>query len=222
MSRNILVIAAHPDDELLGCGGTLAKHSANGDVITSCIVCEGESLRGISQNNGQYTEQAASILGIQNTIHLKLPDQKLDTIPIVDVIVKIEKIINSVKPEIIYTHHNNDVNEDHKIVFNATLVAARPLLDYIKAIYSFYTSSSTEWGYPRNFNPDTWVDISNYLNLKLEAMNCYKTELKSYPHPRSLKSLKYNSYHEGSKCLMESAESFMTIRRCIRDDQEII
>jgi len=222
MNKNILVVAAHPDDELLGCGGTLAKHKSQGDIITSCIVCEGESMRGISQNDGKYIQEAASVLGIKNTVHLKMPDQKLDTLPIVDITKKIEKVIEKYKPDVIYTHHHNDVNKDHEIVFNATLVAARPLIDHIKAIYSFYTSSSTEWGYPRDFVPDTWVDISMYLDTKLKAMKCYETELKDYPHPRSLKALKYRAHSEGTKCLMESAEAFMTIRRCIRDDQKII
>lgn len=216
--NNILIVATHPDDEILGCGGTIAKHVDQGDNVIACIICEGETHRGISQNDGNYTKKAAEILGISEVIHSKLPDQMLDTIPIVNVIAKIEDAVNTFKPAIIYTHHNNDINKDHQIVFESVLVAARPTLSFIKSIYSFDTSSSTEWSYPRTFIPDTWVDISQYLGKKLEAMECYISEIKDYPHPRSLKALENKAISLGNQCLMNAAEGFMTVRKCIRPE----
>ena len=217
-SNNILVIATHPDDEILGCGGTIAKHVNQGDKVVACIVCEGETHRDISQNDGDFTKKAAEILGISETFHFKLADQRLDTIPIVEVITKIENVINTFTPSIIYTHHNNDINKDHQIVFESMLVAARPTLPFIKSIYSFDTSSSTEWSYPRTFIPDTWVDISQYLGKKLEAMECYISEIKDYPHPRSLKALENKAISLGNQCLMNAAEGFMTVRKCVRPE----
>ena len=219
---NILVIAAHPDDEILGCGGTIVKHVTQGDKVITCIVCEGESHRNISQNNGDFTEKAAKILGVSKTILLGFPDQKLDTIPIVNLITKLEEIINVYKPNIIYSHSMCDINMDHKILFEAMLVAARPMAKHIKTIYAFDTSSSTEWGYPRSFIPDTWVDISEYLDTKLKAMECYKTEINKYPHPRSIKALRNKALTAGNQCFMDKAETFMTIRRCIRNTDKHI
>jgi len=220
--KNILVIAAHPDDEVLGCGGTIVRHVSQGDNVIVCIVCEGETIRNISQSSGRDILKANKILGVSKTTHLKMPDQKLDTISLVDIISKLENIIYKYKPNIIYTHHGGDINKDHKIVFDATLVATRPFLTYIKSIYTFSTVSSTEWGYPRSFIPDTWVDITKYLEIKLKAMSAYVTEIMEYPHPRSIESLINKAHAEGNQCCMEAAETFMTIRRCIRNDQKVI
>lgn len=221
MNNNILVIVAHPDDEILGCGGTVAKHVSQGDNVTICIVCEGESHRKISQDKGAFIDGAAKILGVINTIQLKFSDQKLDTIPLVDIVSKLEDVVNQSRPKIVYSHFKGDINKDHQIVFDAMLVATRPMLSYIRSIYAFNTSSSTEWGYPRSFIPDTWIDISEYIDIKLEAMKCYKTEVEEYPHPRSIKALRNKATAEGNQCLMEKAETFMTIRRCIRSNDRL-
>ena len=163
MKNDILVIAAHPDDEVLGCGGTIAKHASQGDNVTVCIVCEGESHRKIIQDDWGFIDKAARILGVLNTIQLKFPDQKLDTIPMVDIVSKLEDVVKKCRPKIVYSHFKGDINKDHQIIFDAMLVATRPMMSYIRSIYAFDTSSSTEWGYPRLFIPDTWVDISEYI-----------------------------------------------------------
>src|SRR6266542_4037985 len=172
MAKRILVIAAHPDDELLGCGGTVALHVKAGDTVTSVIVCEGESLRygpgGVGQ--AEHIRRAAA-------------------------------------------------NLDHAIVFKALLIATRPIEAFIEAIYAFDTASSTEWAYPRTFLPDTWVDITATLEQKLAAMACYESEVREYPHPRSLEALRHRAHAWGNQTCMDAAEVFMTVRRTVRDGQ---
>lgn len=219
MSKRVLVIAAHPDDELLGCGGAVALHTKNGDQVTSIIVCEGDSLRynDISEGHQNQIFEAAKVLGVKDIRSLKFPDQKLETVILTDLIQPILDILREVKPQIVYCQYGGDVNRDHKILFEAILVATRPTEEFLETVYAFDTVSSTEWGYPRNFIPDTWIDISTTLDQKLEAMSKYETELRDYPHPRSLKALEYKAYATGNECLMEAAESFMTIRKTLRN-----
>ena len=220
MDKNkVLVIAAHPDDEILGCGGVVALHTEKGDHVTSLIVCEGDSLRynNKTQEHQGQIYRAAEVLGVQDVRSLKLPDQKLETIVLTDLIDPILEVVREVEPNIIYCQYGGDVNQDHKILFEAILVATRPTEEFIEVVYAFDTASSTEWGYPRNFVPDTWIDISSTLDLKIKAMAEYKTELREYPHPRSLEALRNKAYAWGNQCLMESAETFMTIRRTFRN-----
>jgi len=216
--KKVLVIAAHPDDELLGCGGTVALHVQHGDVVCSLIVCEGESLRGVQQASEyqHHAEAAAEVLGVNKVEMLRLPDQKLDTLTLTEVITPIEKVVDEFKPEVIYCQFGGDINRDHQLLFEAVLVATRPTLPFIEAVYAFDTASSTEWAYPRTFIPDTWVDISSTLQTKLTAMSCYKTELRDYPHPRSLKGLEYKAHAWGNQACMDAAEVFMTVRRSYR------
>jgi LmbE family N-acetylglucosaminyl deacetylase len=219
--KKVLVVAAHPDDEVLGCGGTIVKHAQNGDQITAVIVCEGESLRygkdGVKQR--EHVFRAAKILGIKEVKLLDFPDQRLDTITLTEIIKPIEEVVREIQPSIVYCQFGGDVNSDHKIVFNATLVATRPAEECIEAVYAFDTASSTEWAYPRTFNPDTSVDISHTLETKLRAMACYESELRPYPHPRSLEGLRNKASAWGNQRCMKAAEVFMTIQRNLRHDR---
>ena len=221
MGNNILVIAAHPDDELLGCGGTIAKHIRNGDNVCFVIVCEGSSHRGGDQedNEQHHALLAAKILGVQDVKMLGFPDQKLDTYTLTEIITPLEEIVNSFRPSIVYCQYGGDINRDHELLFKAIMVAVRPTVEFIDSVYAFDTASSTEWAYPRSFTPDTWVDINDTLELKLEAMSCYKSELCDYPHPRSLKGLENKAKAWGNQACMEAAEVFMTIRRSLRNDK---
>lgn len=218
MGKRVLVIAAHPDDELLGCGGTVAKHATEGDEVRTIIMCEGESLRykGMNVNQSVAIEEANKILGVKHVYHLKFPDQKLDTFSLVDIITPIEDIIEEYQPQIVYCQFGGDINRDHQILSEAAMVALRPIVGFIEEFYQFYTVGSTEWAYPKTYHPDTWVDIKDYLDTKLKAFSCYTSEIREWPHPRSLKSLEYLAYYTGSTCCLEAAESFVTIRRVKR------
>lgn len=215
MSR-ILVVAAHPDDELLGIGGTVCRHTKNGDTVRSVIVCEGESIR-YAEDVGQTVAmaEAARVMGVEKVYHLGFPDQKLDTFTLCDIITPLEKISEEFRPDIIYCQSSSDANRDHKVLFEAANVAFRPNSEWIKEFYCFYTASSTEWGYPRSFVPDTWVDIGDVLELKIRAFEAYSSEVRDYPHPRSSDALRYQAHFWGNQCCMDAAEVLMTVR-CVR------
>jgi LmbE family N-acetylglucosaminyl deacetylase len=215
----VLAIAAHPDDEVLGCGGVLALHARQGDAVTIVIACEGESLRygpdGVGQ--GSHIQRAAAAIGCADVRHLRFADQALDTMRLTEIIAPLEAIVREIRPRIVYCQHGGDVNRDHHLLFEAALVATRPTETCIEAVYAFDTASSTEWGFPRRFIPDTWIDISSTLDAKLAGMACYESELRPYPHPRSLKALEYRARAHGNQVCMEAAEVFMTVRRVHRD-----
>lgn len=215
--KRVLVVAAHPDDELLGVGGTVIKHVEQGDEVLTLIMCEGESLR-YKKDVGQKTaiQEAGKILGVKEVRQMGFPDQRLDTYTLTDIITPLEKVSEEFRPNIVYCQCGGDINMDHQLLFQAANVAFRPLDSWIEEVYAFYTVSSTEWGYPREFKPDTWIDISNTLQKKLEAFKCYQSEIREYPHPRSVKSVEYAAHFWGNQCSMDSAEAFMTIRRMKR------
>ncbi len=217
-ARRVLVIAAHPDDEILGCGGTLALHARAGDEVTALIACEGESLRYGPAGVGQpdHMRRAARTLGLKESRPLGFPDQRLDTKSLLDVIAPLEQAVRELRPAVVYCQFGGDANRDHELLFRAALVATRPIEPYIEAVYAFDTASSTEWGYPRSFVPDTWVDISETLEQKLAAMACYESEVRPYPHPRSLDALRHRAHAWGNQCCLDAAEVFVTVRRTLR------
>ncbi len=213
----VLVVAAHPDDEVLGIGGIVLRHTQAGDEVRSVIFCEGESLR-YHGDVGQSTaiEEAAAVLGVSHVYRLQYPDQKLDTYTLTELITPLEKISEEFKPDIVYCQSACDANRDHKILFEAANIAFRPLDTWIREFYTFYTASSTEWGVPRNFVPDTWVDISEVLDRKIEAFEKYHSEVREYPHPRSSEALRHQAHFWGNQCCMDAAEVLMTVRRTFR------
>lgn len=215
--KRVLVVAAHPDDELLGIGGIVKLHTLKGDQVRAIIMCEGESLR-YGENVGQATatEEAAKVLGVEKVYRLMYPDQKLDTYTLTELITPLEDISRDFKPDTIYCQSACDSNRDHKILFEAAMIAFRPTVDWIRDFYCFYTASSTEWGVPRNFIPDTWIDITSVLDTKIEAFEKYNSEVREYPHPRSSESLRHQAHFWGNQCCMDAAEVLMTIRRIIR------
>jgi LmbE family N-acetylglucosaminyl deacetylase len=219
--KRVLVIAAHPDDEVLGCGGTVALHTRAEDQVTSVIVCEGESLRygpnGVGQDD--HIQQAAQALGVRDVRRLEFADQRLDTVALTEIITALEGIVREARPHIVYTQFGGDINRDHELLFKAVLVATRPTEPTIESVLAFDTASSTEWAFPRSFVPDTWVDITATLDAKLAAMACYKSELRGYPHPRSLEALQHRARAWGNQCCLEAAEVFMTVRRIARNGQ---
>jgi LmbE family N-acetylglucosaminyl deacetylase len=216
----ILAIVAHPDDEVLGCGGTLPLHVRQGERVEVVIACESVSLRyggpnGTVDMNAQM-HAAAKELGVHNVTQLGFEDQNLESIRLTNLIRPLEEIVDRLQPRVVYCQYGGDVNRDHQLLFKAVLVACRPTHSSIEGLYAFYTHSSTEWAYPRSFAPDTWVDITDTLERKLAAMACYRSEMRDYPHPRSLKAIRSKAEATGSECCIAAAEAFMTVRRITR------
>lgn len=227
MVPKTLLIVAHPDDEVLGCGGTIAKY--RNSMRTSLVILgEGISSRYAKRQEVKESElkelqscsqRAGKILGIAEYSWLNLPDNRFDTIPLLDIVKKIEHIISKLQPQRIYTHHPNDLNIDHRIVFQAVLTAVRPNADLsVNEIYSFEVPSSTEWSLQipgHTFNPNVFEDISDSIETKLEALRIYKSELRDYPHPRSVEGLRIIAQRWGLIVGKEFVEPFELIRRVI-------
>lgn len=217
--EKILVICAHPDDETLGLGGTLKNHSDKGDEINIMFFADGQfgrdsSKKGIERRQNQG-RAAGKILGIKEMHFLNYKDQYLETISLVDLSTKMESVINKIKPNIVYTHFWGDVNQDHRRLFDATIIATRPKPDsLVKKLIVYETPSSTDWGSWHNvFQPNLFVDVSTYLNYKIKALKKYSKEVEEFPHPRSIKSVINRTKYWGSKAGLENAEAFMIIRQ---------
>jgi LmbE family N-acetylglucosaminyl deacetylase len=221
--KRVLVVGAHPDDELLGLGGTIARHVAAGDQVTVALIADVGSARYEDETIHavrQCARQAAEWLGIADVCFAGLADQKLDTLPILEIVQWVETVLAGVKPHVIYTHHRGDINRDHTIVYEATLTAARPYTTpNLERILCYHTPSATEWAGPNVENvfiPNVFVDISAYLENKLNAMAAYKTELRPVPHPRSLEALRTQAAYWGSVIGVAAAEPFMLVREIQR------
>jgi LmbE family N-acetylglucosaminyl deacetylase len=224
MNKRILIIAAHPDDEVLGCGGTLAKLIQSGYEAYTLVLGEGKTSRSLNQEQikteleelNKETLEANKILGIKDVLLCNFPDNKFDTVPLLDIVKEIEKIKEKIKPEIVFTHHVGDMNIDHQITHKAVLTATRPMQnESVKEIYAFEVPSSTEWN---SFSKETafisnvFFDITNTIDLKIEAMTKYKSELREYPHPRSLQHIKELAKVNGIRVGLEYSENFVLIR----------
>ncbi|MCP4218891.1 MAG: PIG-L family deacetylase [bacterium] len=223
MSKRVLIIAAHADDEILGCGGTAARLAREGCEIHTAILGEGITSRDDSRKREDHEAEIAGLkqqvgkanglLGIKEVCCYDLPDNRFDSVPLLDVVKIVESLKEQVKPDIIFTHYQNDLNVDHQVTFKAVLTATRPMVgEIVKEIYAFEVLSSTEWKYPLSFQPDCFYDISATLDLKVRAMEVYKDELRDYPHPRSSKGIRLNAETWGMKVGVPFAEAFKTIR----------
>ncbi len=219
---DVLVVIPHADDEILGCGGTLAKHVACGDHVHALVVTRGaKELFTLKERTRTRAElkRAHKVVGIKGCYFLDFPAPKLDNIPNHKIADEIKKVLSSVKPSIVYLPHRGDIHVDHKAVYNATLVAARPTRgDYISKLLSYETLSETDWASPSAedaFVPTVYVDISSHIETKLKAMECYQSKLKPPPHPRSLDALRALARLRGSTVGFEWAEAFMLVREKI-------
>jgi LmbE family N-acetylglucosaminyl deacetylase len=215
----VLVVAAHPDDEILGVGGTIAMHVERGDCVKLAILCEGISMRYAPQRHEEVRKQsrdAAAILGVGDLVIRDLPDQKLDTLPLGDVVREVESLVRSLQPDIVYTQFSGDINRDHRVLAEAVMVATRPYAaPFVREVLMYETPSSTEWGLPQLgpvFQPNVFVDISTTLEKKLEAFACYSAEVCAPPHPRSLAALRERAHYWGSLVNMQAAEPFACVR----------
>ena len=222
----VLVIAAHPDDEVLGCGGSIAKWSKDGHEVHLLIMAEGvtsrdkhrnrESRKQELSNLGQSVKRAADILGVKSVELLDYPDNRMDSVDLLDVVKTIEDYIEKLQPEVVVTHHSGDLNIDHQIIHQAAMAACRPHPGHpVKRILSFEVPSATEWQSPtvhHSFVPNWFEDISDTLELKIKALGTYETEMRDWPHARSTKAVDHLAKWRGASVGAEAAEAFMLVR----------
>jgi len=223
--EKILVIVAHPDDEVLGMGGTIAKLASEGCEVHLLIVTDGSSsqykddpnLAKIIEDKKNETQNCAKILGIKEVHYGNLPDMKLDTIPHISINRVIEKYIDEINPDTVFTHFWGDVNADHQNVYKSTLVAVRPVMgQVVKRLYCYQVPSSTEWTPNKPdtmFVPNVFVNIEKFAEQKYDAFSKYTTELRDYPHPRSVQYLRETDIANGLKVGLKCAEAFMLLRQ---------
>jgi LmbE family N-acetylglucosaminyl deacetylase len=216
MSKKILVIAAHPDDEVLGCGGTIAKHTQQKDQVRVLFIADGENSRDTThlEQRKKSAQNALKILGATAEGFLDFSDNQLDSVPLLQIIQKIERTIQTYKPEIVYTHHYGDLNIDHSLTNRAVMTACRPLPGCsVKEIYAFEVLSSTEWAdEAEQFKPNHFVDIQNFWDKKVDAITEYKAEMREFPHSRSMENLDALSTFRGGSIGVQRAEAFRLLR----------
>ena len=223
MSKIILIVASHPDDEVLGCFGTVARLIKEGYEAYTLILGEGKTSRDeerIIENRkddiqilNTEIKKANDMIGIKKVFVESFPDNRFDSVDLLDIVKVISKVKEEIQPDIIFTHFENDLNIDHRITYQAVLTATRPMEDEcVKEIYSFEILSSTEWNYPLSFSPDTYFDISNTIDSKIEAMQKYTSELCEYPHPRSIEGIELNAKYQGMRVGKKYVEAFKSVR----------
>jgi len=227
MKKNILILAAHPDDEVLGCGGTIARLVDEGASIHVAFQADGVFSRAGDSNNNQSNltsrqnaaQKACEILGVETVFFGTLPDNQMDTVALLDIIQPMESLIEKYQPDTVFTHHPGDVNIDHRRTHEAAVTACRPQPGHcVKTLLSFEVASSTEWQLPDSapmFSPNWFVDISNTLDRKLAAIGAYSAELRDWPHPRSRQAIEHLARWRGATVGVKAAEAFTLGRKLI-------
>lgn len=220
MKKKVLVIVAHPDDEALGCAGTIAKHVDQGDTVDLVFMTDGVKSRKESSDTNlkrriKASKLAQSLLAISSVNYLDFPDQGMDSISILNIIQKLEPIIDRIQPSVIYTHRYGDLNIDHQLTHTAVMTACRPVPDStVREIYGFEVLSSTEWTAPQQstFKPTFFVDITKYIQIKLKTLEAYADEMRAPPHSRSIKHAELLAQHRGYSVGINMAEAFEIYR----------
>ena len=220
MRESVLVVAAHPDDEVLGCGGTVAWHRRAGDEVSVLILADGVGSRSAEEKTAALQERqlaarrANGILGVDDLRLLSYPDNRMDEVPLLDIVQTIEGAVLRQRPTVVYTHHAGDVNVDHVCTHDAVIAACRPGPgpgQTIRRLLFFETPSSTEWRPACSrppFAPNWFSDVSETLRIKLEAMAVYSSELREFPHPRSLAAIEHLARWRGACSGLPAAEAF--------------
>lgn len=224
-NEKVLIIAPHADDEILGCGGIMAKYQQQNTDVFICIVTNGHiGAPELFKKEGTEkvrTEALSShrYLGVKKTFFLDFPAPRLDTIPSYKLSLKIEKIIRENQITNLFIPHRGDIHKDHRITYEAALVSARPINDNpVREIYAYETLSETEWAAPFGddaFIPNVFHDIGDSLEIKKRAFQYFTTQVKEFPHPRSLKSIEVLSNYRGATIGVNNAEAFMLIRKIV-------
>lgn len=225
MSREILVVAAHPDDEVLGMGGTIARHVALGDRVHVLFLSDGVGARDGSDDIQATARRenacaALAVLGAQPAGFRAFPDNQFDSVPLLQIIRAVEAVKQNLLPEMVYTHHGGDLNVDHRIACQAVLTAFRPQPgERCAEILAFEVASATDWASPRvsvPFLPETYIEITPYLAVLEQAYRCYGTELRDDPHARSIEAVLLGVRKRGREVGVDAAEAFTTLRRILR------
>ena len=233
---NILIVVAHPDDEVLGMGATILRHATQGDKITVAYLATGitsrydsnyQNVRSYESNKKQQlntksqidelrkdAKKACNILKVKKNIFFDFPDNEMDTVPLLKIVKTVEKLIKEIKPDRIYTSHYGDLNVDHRVVFEAVLTACRPVGSSVKEIICFEILSSTEWAFP--YFQNYFINIKNQLTKKINAMQAYKNEIRKFPHPRSVENIKNSAHKWGTISGFHAAEAFEVIRKLVK------
>jgi len=219
-SKNrILVIAPHPDDEVLGCGGTIARLSGQDYDVFILIVTRGYTpdwSEEFLKNRPKEIKKSHKILGVKKTLFLNYLTVKLDAIPKKELNDNLAEIIEQVKPDIVFIPHKGDLNHDHRIIFESSLVALRPTKWKVSKVFTYEVLSETEWGYEiAMFKPNVYYDITETFQVKIEAMQAYSSELREFPHPRSLEAIEALAKKRGSEIGVKYAEAFYLLREII-------
>lgn len=220
--KTILVVAAHPDDEMLGCGGTIARRLKEGDRVHVVIMAEGITSRthGAEEEVSMLHAAAArahDTLGTTSLTFHRLPDNRMDSVPLLDIVKIIENHVIMMRPDIVYTHHGNDMNIDHNRTHDAVLTACRPTPECtVRTILFFEVPSSTEWRPSASFQPNWFEDIAETLPAKMEALRHYRSEIREWPHPRSYDAVEHLARWRGATAGVEAAEAFMLGRNIRR------
>lgn len=218
MNKIILVIAAHSDDEALGCSGVIARHVAEGDDVHLLFMTDGVSSRsgvGGGDNRLTFAQDASKILRVSSFANLNFPDNKMDSTSLLDIVKGVENIILELQPEIIYTHHVGDLNIDHQITHKAVITACRPQPGLcVKEIYAFEVLSSTEWQTPGllPFSPNVYIDITDYIEIKKQVLEAYSEEIRQPPHSRSIENTIRLNALRGNSVGVDYAEAYQIIR----------
>ncbi len=224
--KPVLVVAAHPDDEVLGCGGTIARLTEQGTEVHIAILGEGATSRYDKRDQADPAEvavlsdharQVADLLGVAQLHRFDLPDNRFDTVPLLEVIKRLEKLIDAIQPATLFTQHGGDVNIDHVVTFRAALTATRPQAAMpVREVLAYEVPSSTEWAFQQfepPFKPNVFIDISSTLETKLQAMRLYESEARAWPHPRSDRALTAQAENWGRTVSVDAAEAFQLVRK---------
>ena len=219
-----LVLAAHPDDEVLGCGGTMARMAQEKEDVYLAILGEGITSRHDRRDSRDpaleklrdCTRRSAQILGVKDVFRYEFPDNRFDTVALLEIVKAIEEVIRKVDATVVYTQHGGDLNVDHSLLFKATLTATRPVPGgRIRAVYAYEVASSSEWAFQKfspPFHPSLFVDISGTLETKMRAVAEYESEMRPFPHPRSLEGLRASATRWGVAAGVTAAEAFEIVR----------
>lgn len=223
--QRVLVVAAHPDDEILGCGAATARHAAEGAEVWSLVLGEGiTSRKGVSKARAASelkslranSERANKAVGVRKLILKSFPDNSFDSVPRLEIVHAIEEVVSRFKPQIVYTHGPSDLNIDHQITSEAVRTATRPLPGCpVAEVYAFEVLSATEWRFApdESFVPNVFVDVTRFLDSKLAALRAYEGEMRPFPHPRSLEGVRALATLRGAESGFAAAEAFKLFRR---------